>query len=160
MNDELIRVLILLSAVGCGLVGGIFFAFSTFVMKALDRLPSMQGISAMQSINVVVINPMFLSVFFGTAVLCAILSIFSLLRWYAHSGGYLIFGSLFYLLGTILVTMVCNVPRNNMLATVDPASDEGNRVWRDYVKMWTKWNHVRTVAALMAAVLLSIELYQ
>lgn len=160
MNDELIQVLILLSAVGCGLVGGIFFTFSTFVMKALDRLPPVQGISAMQSINVVVINPMFLAVFFGNAVLCAILSIFALLRWHAYSGGYLIFGSLLYLFGTILVTIVCNVPRNNILATVDPASDEGNRVWKDYVQMWTKWNHVRTVAALMAAVLLSLGLCQ
>jgi uncharacterized membrane protein len=33
-------------AVGAGLVGGVFFAFSTFVMKALSQLPAEQGIAA------------------------------------------------------------------------------------------------------------------
>ena len=75
MNDAIIQMLILLSAIGSGLVGGIFFAFSTFIMKALHRLPPAQGIAAMQSINVVVINPLFLAAFFGTAITCAILTI-------------------------------------------------------------------------------------
>ncbi len=44
---------------GSALVGGVFFAFSSFVMKALARVPSPEGIAAMQSINVVVINPSF-----------------------------------------------------------------------------------------------------
>jgi uncharacterized membrane protein len=33
------RTLTLIAAVGAGLSGGVFFAFSTFVMKALGRLP-------------------------------------------------------------------------------------------------------------------------
>lgn len=50
-----------LSALGCGLIAGFFFAFSAVVMKALGKLPPAQGIAAMQSINVVVINPWFLT---------------------------------------------------------------------------------------------------
>ncbi len=64
MSDGLLRILTLISALGCGLVAGVFFAFSTFVMKALDRLPPAQGMTAMQSINVVVINPWFMTAFF------------------------------------------------------------------------------------------------
>ena len=55
----------LLVCVGAGLVGGVFFAFSAFVMKALAELPAAQGIQAMQRINVVVLNPLFLGVFVG-----------------------------------------------------------------------------------------------
>jgi len=55
------------SALGCGLIAGVFFAFSTFVMKALAGLPTAQGIAAMQSVNVAVLNGWFFSAFFGTA---------------------------------------------------------------------------------------------
>ncbi len=158
MSDGLLGVLTLVSALGCALVGGMFFAFSTFIMKALKRLPPPQGIAAMQSINVTVINPLFMTAFFGPAATCGILTISSVLNWHRPGGGFLLVGSLLYLCGTILVTIVFNVPRNNALAAVDPASAEGARVWADYVPGWTVWNHVRTAAALAAAAVLSISL--
>ncbi len=66
--DSLLFVLTLVTAFGSGLIGGLFFAFSISVLKALARLPSAEGIAAMQSINIAIINPPFLSVFLGTAV--------------------------------------------------------------------------------------------
>jgi uncharacterized membrane protein len=158
MIDGLRFALTLLSALGTGLIAGAFFAFSTFVMKALGRLAPPQGIAAMQSINVVVINPWFLGVFAGTAVACLVLGISSLLTWHSPGAGYLLAGSLLYVAGTFLVTIVFNVPRNNALAAVDPASAEGARLWADYLRSWTAWNHVRTVAALAAAALLTLGL--
>ena len=127
-------------------------------MKALDRLPPAQGITAMQSINIMVINPMFMAAFFGTALTCAIVIVSTLPAWPKQGSGLLLTGGLFYLFGTIFVTGLFNVPRNNGLEAVDPASDEGARVWAKYVPEWTAWNHVRTAASLIAAVLLSIEL--
>jgi uncharacterized membrane protein len=138
--------------------GGRSFAFSTFVMKALARLPAAQGIAAMQSINVVAINPLFMAALFGTAAGCAVLAVSSLLTWHKPGAVYLLAGSLLYLVGTILVTIVFNVPRNDALAAVDPASAEGARLWAGYVTSWTAWNHVRTVAALAAAASLTMAL--
>jgi uncharacterized membrane protein len=69
-KSSLLDLVITLSVLGCALVAGIFFAFSTFVMKALGKLSPPQGVAAMQSINVAVINPWFLTAFFGTAVAC------------------------------------------------------------------------------------------
>ena len=81
MIDNLLLALTLFGALGSGLVAGNFYAFSTFVMKALARLPSAQGIAAMQSINITVINPWFLGVaFFGTAAASVLVVVFSLLR--------------------------------------------------------------------------------
>ena len=113
-------LLIFFAVVGSALMGGVFFAFSTFVMKALERLPPPQGIAAMQSINVAVINPAFMSAFLGTAGACVILAIISVLRWHTPGAGLLLSGSLLYFLGTFAVTMVFNVPLNNSLAAVDP----------------------------------------
>lgn len=70
MTEGLLFILKLISALGSGLMAGVFFAFSTSVMKALDQLPPNESIAAMQSINVAIINPLFLSVFLGTAVGC------------------------------------------------------------------------------------------
>jgi uncharacterized membrane protein len=156
--DVLLFVLTVCSALGCGLMAGTFFAFSSFAMKALGRLPPAQGIAAMQSINVAVIHPVFLGVFLGTAATCAALAVSSLFRWHHPGAAFLLAGSLLYLAGTFLVTMVFNVPRNNALAAVDPSSAEGARVWASYLSRWTAWNHVRTLAALAAASALTLAL--
>ena len=125
--DNLHFALTLFAALGCGLMAGLFFAFSVSVMAALARRPPAEGIAAMQAINVVILNPLFFAVFFGTAVACVILVISLLIRWPQPSATYLLAGSLLYLIGAILVTITFNVPRNNALAAVDPASAEGAR---------------------------------
>ena len=160
MINEILFTLTLITALGCGLVAGILFAFSTSVMKALARLPAPQGIAAMQSINVAVFNPWFMGAFFGTAAACVLVVVFSLLSWSGPGAVYLLSGGLVYLIGTILVTMAFNVPRNNALAAADPDSAGGARLWAGYVTSWTAWNHVRTAAALAAAVLLTLALSQ
>jgi uncharacterized membrane protein len=104
------------TALGCGLMAGLFFAFSVSVMKALARLPSVEGIAAMQSINVSIINPLFLAVFLGPAVGCAIVVIVSLWHWHYPGSVYLLLGGALYLFGTFLVTVVFNVPMNEALA--------------------------------------------
>jgi uncharacterized membrane protein len=158
MIDGFLLVLTLITAVGCGLVAGFFFAFSTCVMKALARLPAAQGLAAMQSINVAVINPWVMGALFGTAVACAALVVASVIEWGEPYSLYLLIGGLVYLVGTILMTIVYHVPRNDALATVDPNSGDAERHWRRYAKSWTTWNHVRTVGALAAAALLTIAL--
>lgn len=158
MIERIVWVLTLFSALGCGLMAGFFFAFSGTVMKSLARLPAAQGIVAMQSINTVVINPLFLTVFLGTAAACLLLIVSSLLRWHEPGAAYLLVGSLLYLAGTILVTIICNVPRNDALAAVDPSTADAARLWADYITSWTAWNHVRTAAALAAAAALTIAL--
>lgn len=158
--DELRFAVTVIAALGCGLVAGAFFAFSAFVMDALARLTSTQGIAAMQSINVKVVKSPFpfLAVLFGTAAACALLVVTSLLSWDRPGSVHLFIGSLLYLLGTIGVTIVANVPLNEALARVDPASADGARLWARYLARWTAWNHVRTVAALASAALFTLAL--
>lgn len=156
--DGLLFTFTLVAALGCGLMAGLFFAFSVSVVKALARLPSAEGIAAMQSINVAIINPVFLTAFFGTAVACVLVMITSLLRWHDPGAIYLFIGGALYPVGSLLVTLVFNVPRNNALAAVDPASTEGASLWTDYLSKWTAWNHVRAAAALAAAASFTIAL--
>lgn len=156
--DQLLFALTLLAALGCGLVAGVFFAFSSFVMKALARLPAGEGIAAMQSINVVVLKSWFIATFLGTAAMCILALIYALLRLDKPGAIYLLVGSVLYLVGSFLVTIVFNVPRNEALASIAPTDSDSARLWSGYVTSWTAWNHVRTVAALAAAASFSFAL--
>ena len=158
MTIHSLFLLKIFSALGCGLIAGVFFAFSTFVMNALAQQPPASGIATMQSINLTVINPWFMTVFLGTGATCLFLAISSVLKWHQPSASYLLIGSLLYLVGTVLVTIVFNVPLNDALAIVKPESTEGASLWAKYLINWTFWNHVRTIAALIAAALFTIGL--
>jgi|EndMetStandDraft_9_1072997.scaffolds.fasta_scaffold07550_3 uncharacterized membrane protein len=157
--ERILFILILASALGSGLIGGVFFAFSTFVMQALGRIPAAQGIAAMQSINVVVLNPWFLGVFVGTAASCTLVVIAALMRQPAGTV-LLIAGCVLYVAGTFLVTMMFNVPRNDALMAVAPESAEGAAYWSKYLVEWTFWNHVRTAAATAGSAALILALVQ
>jgi len=141
----------LLVCLGAGLVGGVFFAFSTFVMKALAQLPAEQGIAAMQRINAVVLNPLFLGVFVGTAVLAAICVFAGFFPWGSVRSLLLLVAGATYLLGSFGVTAACNVPRNERLARLAAESAEAVAYWPVYVREWLLWNHVRTAASLVCA---------
>jgi uncharacterized membrane protein len=144
--------------VGSALIAGVFFAFSNFIMKALERVPSSEGMLAMQTINVTVLNRWFLGVFMGTALLSLILAAMSIAAWELPHSPYLLGGAVAYMGGTWLVTGIGNVPLNNKLAAVKPDDPESSEVWEHYLKYWTKLNSQRTGAALLAAVLFSIGL--
>jgi uncharacterized membrane protein len=156
--DQLLFSVVLVAALGCGLIAGVFFAFSTFVMKALARLAAAEGIRAMQAINIVVVRSWFIAVFIGTAVMCALLLSYSLLHLDQPGAIFLLIGSPLYLLGCFMVTILFNVSRNEALAKVAPADSASAMLWCGYIAGWTAWNHVRTSAALVAAASFSIAL--
>jgi uncharacterized membrane protein len=159
LSDIVLVVVAFCASLGCGLMAGVFLAFSSFVMSALARLPPPQGIAAMQSINIRAVTPVFMTVFLGTAALCVVL--FALTLFSAPVGAaYLLTGSLCYVVGSFLVTIVFNVPRNNRLATANPEEQATARVWTDYLRSWTAWNHVRTVTSLAAAGILTFWLFR
>ena len=156
---SLLETVTLTTALAAGLIAGVFFAFSTVVIRALGRLPPPQGIRAMQAINLTVINPWFMAAFLGAAALSLGLAAASLWTWDEAGAPWRLAGSLLYLAGTFLETIGVHVPRNDALAAADPESPTGAEVWVRYLREWTAWNHVRTVAALAAAGALTVGLW-
>jgi len=145
---------------GSGIIAGTFFAFSSFVMKALARMPSPEGIAAMQSINIVVINRSFLGTFFGTAVLSVGFAVVALASWIRPEAPYFLAAAFSYLFGTFGVTMLGNVPLNNRLAAVTPTDTSGGEVWDQYLDRWTLFNTLRTIAAAAAVLMYTLGLIQ
>jgi uncharacterized membrane protein len=156
--DFVLPVVALLGVVGCGLMAGLFFAFSTSVMPGLRRLAPAEGAAAMQQVNRTILNPLFFVVFLGTALICLLLVVAAPLTGRAGAS-WLVTGALLYLVGSIGLTMVVNVPMNNRLDAADAASPEGASIWADYLSRWTAWNHVRALACAAATAALTVGLW-
>jgi uncharacterized membrane protein len=143
-------ILTLLAIIGTGLIAGTFFVFSVAIMPAFRRLPGAEGLAAMQSINVVIQNPIFLGVFMGTALISLALAVISIVNWTTPHAYYILAGAAFYVIGSFLLTIAFNVPLNNALDAADATSATGQEFWQNYLTNWTFWNHIRTVASILS----------
>ena len=148
----------LAAVLGSGLIAGAFFVFSGAVMPAFRRLPANEGMAAMQSINVVIQNPAFLGVFIGTSLLSSALAVMSFLDWRPGASAYVLAGAVLYVVASFLLTIVFNLPLNNALDAADATTAGGQEVWKNYLTTWTVWNHVRTIASVLATAAFAISL--
>jgi uncharacterized membrane protein len=146
--------LTLLAAAGSAILGGVFFAFSSFVMTALDNIPHSEGIRAMQRINIDVFSWSFSLLFLGMPLLVIIIAVLAVINWLEPQSVYNLSASILYIVGTVLVTGSGNVPLNNRLARLDPDAIIAKAEWNKYLLSWTRWNHLRTAACLLTSLIL------
>jgi uncharacterized membrane protein len=151
MMSVMLTGAVIVASIGSGVVSGVFFAFSSFVMPALWRLPSAAGIAAMQAINQAAIRPSFIVVLFGTAMVSIAATVWALLDYSGNAAAWMIAGSVSYLLGVVGLTAFYHVPLNDELARTLPTSQDAPDIWARYVLRWSVGNHVRTIAGVAAA---------
>ncbi len=156
MLDSMIPLALTIAAIGAGLMAGVYFAFSAFIMRAFDRLGADRAADAMNAINEVILRSWFMALFFGSTLLYAILAAFAVFdpdlagRWILFAAGAV------YVVGMFLCTVVFNVPLNNRLAASAENDDLKADTWKHYVVYWTRWNHLRTLCSLIS-VAISIQ---
>lgn len=150
MTEQWLDLGIAVAAAASGLMTGFFYAFSICVMPALAQRPAAEAAAAMQSINRVVLNPWFLPVFLGTALWTIALAAVALADGLSVASLCIGAGAAAYCLGTFAVTMRFNVPMNDALAAASTQDPAIAAHWSDYLRNWTRWNHVRSWAALLA----------
>ena len=153
---ELTTYIIIAAITGAGLITGLLFAFSNFVMRALAELPADKGMFAMNQVNEKIINPVFMLFFLGTPVLCAYITFMAINGLSEPGHIFLLTGALAYLVGPFGITMLFNVPLNNQLATTDLSA--ANEAWPQYQQRWQRWNHVRTYIGVVSIVFLAMGL--
>jgi len=151
MMQTATTILLWFCALGCGLLGGLYFAFSAFIIAAFDRAGVAHGVAAMNSINVQIVRSLFMPLFLGTTLGSAALAIIGLLD-PSPAGILMLAGGAIYVPGMFGVTMICNVPLNNALAAAE-GRPEAAATWSSYSSRWTRWNHLRTLASAGASAL-------
>ena len=158
MRPLWLSALLWFSAIGCGLLAGVFFAFSAFIMGALGRLPTAAGITAMNAINVAILRSLFMPVFLGTTLSSGLLAAIALFGWQEPGAGAMFCGGAIHVLGMFACTMFIEVPQNNALQRVDPDGEAALPIWQRYLIRWTAWNHVRALACIAACALFVVAL--
>jgi uncharacterized membrane protein len=153
MIQPIMAGLLWFSAIGCGLLAGLYFAFSAFIMTALGRIGQAPGIMAMNAINTTIVQSLFMPLFLGTTLTSVALVVLAVLRWGEPGAAAIAAGGVLYVVGMFVCTMIFNVPLNDALAVVDPASTEAASAWARYLREWTLWNHVRTISSTAACAL-------
>ena len=140
-----------------GLMAGIYFAFSVFVMQSLAQLPAHEGTRAMNAINDVIVKTAFLPLFFISSIAHLGLVILVLATEVEHA---VLLGSAgaVYVLGMFFTTLVGNVPLNNRLAEYTEASEKQTDVWNDYLQRWVRLNHIRTISCTVSMVLMLVAM--
>lgn len=150
--------LILGGVLGFGMNAGLFFIFSNTVMTALAQLKDTQGAEAMNRINDEIQNPLFFIIFMGSALLSLFIILFELLVMSGDANWLALTASAIFFVGCIFVTIIFNVPLNNRLAEAEKRGPGLKEMWDEYLSNWIKWNHVRTAACIISAVLMAFAI--
>lgn len=144
--------LVLATALGAAVMGGVFYGFSVLVMKGLAQVPAPEAIRVMQAVNRSALTPAFMSVFMGTTLASGAVLVWSLVSWDGAASACLVAGSALYLVGSFALTAAYHVPRNEALDKADGTRAE--TLWQTYLPEWTRMNHVRGLASAVAGGLL------
>jgi len=157
MNLE--NLVLIIGGTLTALLAGLFFDYQVAVVPALRNLGAKQHLLAMQSINVTIVNPVFLLAFLGPGILLPLAA-------YLHRDGapfsVLVAAAILHLVGVNGVTIAGNVPLNEALekVTVTQLTDEqAEQVRRDFQgpgARWMRLHLVRTVAATLATALVFV----
>lgn len=175
-----VGVLAAVTGLGAAVVGGVFFAFSGFVMRGLADAGqdagdpatgagtgsgtasrgTRVGIAAMQAINRAAVRPPLMVLLFGT-LLAGLATCILLLA--VVGGGHALWwgiaGEVVYLGGVVVMTVSFHVPRNDELARLDPGAETADGTWQRYVMEWARGNHVRALAGVLAGALFGVAAF-
>ncbi|NSL91236.1 DUF1772 domain-containing protein, partial [Chitinophaga sp. Mgbs1] len=144
--------LLIATTVLTGLTAGLFFGFSVSVNPAFLRLTDVQYITAMQAINDVIVNPVFMIAFMGPVFLLPVLG-YSYAKQRSEGRLPLIIAAIAYVIGTFGVTVACNVPLNDALAAFDVAAaspQQAAAARQQFANPWNSWHTIRTVFNVIA----------
>ncbi len=145
------------SIIAYALLGGVFLAFSDFIMRSLARTSGAGGAEAMQIINREVFRWIFMVLFLGMAPVSLLIALFGGFSIGQASGTLMAAAGLVYLVGCFGVTIFFNVPMNEALAGMEVSVESTQGYWTEtYLPKWTFWNSVRTAACITSAALLLI----
>ncbi len=138
-------------ALWSAVIGGVFSAFSEFIMSALLRTTPAGGIEAMQHINRTVIKTQFVAGILLIAPLSVLFAFYSLMVFEGAALATLILAPIVYLPTVFLMTIFGNVPMNNKLDRLDHTTTDAKAYWSKYVRDWTRLNHARSLGSVLTA---------
>jgi uncharacterized membrane protein len=151
MSQNLTLAICLLLGLWTALEGGVFKAFSEFIMRSLLQAEPAGGIESMQRINVVVLRTEFVFAILALAPVTLVFAGYAMLTLEGPACIAIVAAALVYVSCVFLMTLLGNVPMNEKLAKMDYRSAEAADYWQEYGQKWTRLNHFRTWGCVIAS---------
>lgn len=151
MTHDWTLYLSLFLAIWSAVIGGVFSAFSEFIMRGLLLTAPAGGIEAMQNINRTVLRSQFVAGILVITPMSIAIGIYASSDLDGAAKLALIAAPLVYVPTVFLMTLFGNVPMNRQLERLDPHSAEAAIYWQTYGRRWTRLNHVRTFGSVLTA---------
>lgn len=152
MNTK--QILLILATVTTALVAGLFFGFVVAINPAFARLPDAAYITAMQEINIAIINPAFIFCFVGAGIFLPLAALKQPRK--SRQRSLLWLAAILYIIGVLGITSSINVPLNDILAkfqVTGSSAEQAAQARAAFADKWNNWHLVRTLANIAATVL-------
>lgn len=151
---SLANILLIVAAVLSALIAGLFYAWSCSIIPGLAKLDGRTYVTAMQSFNKAILNPVFFLSFMGTLIMLPVATFVQFQQPFSARFWLLLVASVLYVVGVFGVTAVGNVPLNNMLASFDLSSASGEAINDMRMKFEPPWNALHSIRTIMSVVVL------
>ncbi|MCY0094311.1 DUF1772 domain-containing protein [Hoeflea ulvae] len=133
-------------------IGGVFLAFSDFLMRSFNLVRDQGGIEAMQVLNVEIMRSVFMVLFMGLTLVSLFIAVYAAINLGGTPRLLLMLAGGLYIIGVFALTAAGNVPLNNQLATLAPSTPQALAFWKEaYMTRWVSLNTLRTIACLLAS---------
>jgi uncharacterized membrane protein len=151
---KLKNTMLILATIATGLSAGFFFGYQVSVVPAFQTLSDVHYIAATQALILAIPqDPFFEFNFLGAAVLLPVAA-------YLNRGSQrfllLMGATLLYIIGSLGITMVANVPLNDALAAFSLSSStpqQAAMARAAFEDPWNTWSLIRTLVSIGALVL-------
>lgn len=147
-------------ALWSAIIGGVFSAFSEFIMAALLRAAPEAGIETMQQINRTVIRTQFVAGILLIAFFSVAFAVYAVFALNGPARVAAILAPLVFIPSVFLMTLAGNVPMNNRLERLAHTSGEAKTYWLEYGRVWTRLNHARSIGSVITAVIYLYAAFQ
>lgn len=165
MIEDIFPIVLVIATLLVSLVAGFLFAFAVVAMPGLKTLKDAEFIRAFQGIDGIIQNnhPLFILVWMGSVLFLIAAAIIGFTQLESLQRNFLLAATVLYILGVQAPTIVLNIPRNNVIQTVnvDTANSTALHQARiDFEDGWNRSNQFRTVMSIIVtAILLSLLLW-
>ncbi len=143
-------------------MAGIFFTWTNAVKPGIGTLDDMTYMKAFQAMNRLILNPLFYIVFILPVLTISISTYMSFGSTKLYVFELFLLSTLLYVLGVFLITILGNIPLNDLLENTDLEKISLTELSDLRGKIENKWNNfnlIRTVSSFISFLLLVICLF-
>ena len=143
-------------------MAGIFFTWTNAVNPGIGTLDDMTYMKAFQAMNRLILNPLFYIVFILPVLTISISTYMSFGSTKLYVFELFLLSTLLYVLGVFLITILGNIPLNELLENTDLEKISLTELSDLRGKIENKWNNfnlIRTVSSFISFLLLVICLF-